>query len=120
MSRTKRLLLFIGAVFVTLGAVLYFTPTHAYARIEVSLTQGGYYRPGKYPTDGWYDFGYNSTNPFNLSFYIIPGFGPPEMTISPSQIFPLTEGATYRHFGLEMKVTEVHSDYFVLLVRNIS
>ena len=109
-----------GAVVVTLGTVLYFTPTHAYARIEVSLTQIGDYRPGRYPTDGWYGFSYYSTNPLNSSFCIVPEFGPPGMTISPSQIFPLTEGATYRYDALEMKVSEVHSGYFILLVRNIS
>lgn len=113
MSRTRMWLILLGAVIVVLGAVLYLTTLHAYTRIEVSLTQGGYYRTTDNPLVPGYVFGYYS----NQSFYVMNWGGATPVSLSPNQIFPLTEGATYRYFDLEIKVSEVHSGYFVLLVR---
>ncbi len=129
MSWKMRFLVVLGVVAISaVVAVLYFTPSHfaplappyGYARIEVTSTQAGFYRPGNDPHDGWYDFSYYSTSFINPSFIVNPEFGPSRLRIGPDQIFPLTEGANYSFYGLQMTVSEVHSDYFVLLVRNIS
>lgn len=118
MSKSKMGLIFLGVVFIVIGAVLFFVPTHAYTTIEVTTKHAGFYRPSN-DENTWFDFSWYLAIP-SSSFYIAQGYGPPQVTISPSQIFPLTKGATYRTWGLEIIVSEVHSDYFVLLVRHIS
>jgi len=125
MSRTKTGLFFLGIMLVVIGVVLFFipTPTSAYTRIEVSLKNPYFdYRPND-DINTWRSFGYYSTIPSNQSFYAV-GEGsaiPVNWTLYEAMnSFPLIEGATYRQSELEITVSEVHSDYFVLLVRIIS
>jgi hypothetical protein len=46
-------------------------------------------------------------------------YSPPELAIIPvgAIIDPVVQGATYRYSVLEVKVSEVHSNYIVLLVK---
>jgi len=97
-------------VFLALGAILIFTPPRACTMIEVTTKQDRYNVVLSDDMNTRYAFGYSH----GKSFYVWPGFGTAYM------IFPLTQGATYRPFQLEIIVSEVHSDYFVLLVRIIS
>ena len=48
-------------------------------------------------------------------------YSPPELAIIPvgAIIDPVVQAATYRYSVLEVKVSEVHSDYIVLLVKQL-
>jgi hypothetical protein len=104
----------VGIVLVIVGAFLWFYPiistvqnytsNSSYTRIVVVQGQVESYNQ----SDNRYVFGYTVTN--QSSFFVMTA----ELTL---QQFPITVGAIYTAFGLEMKVTEVHSDYFVLLVK---
>jgi hypothetical protein len=61
-----------------------------------------------------YVFGYGSfLGTTTNNFTVCSGF-------APQKFFPLKEGSIYTAFGLEIKVSEVHSEYFVLLVRSVT
>ena len=125
-QKTLRLLIILSAVVVSASvAVLYFSPRYGYSRIEVTSAQYGCgtYEYGKSSNglDIRYVFNYYS----NQSFYVFEdwpnrAFPVGGFPINPSQIFPISQGATYKYSEIEIIVSQVHSSYFVLLVRNIS
>jgi hypothetical protein len=76
---------------------------------KITVIQG---QPSTFETgDGGYIFRYET----NQSFILINGLI--DTPFSSSQVFPTTEGSSYIAFQLEMNVSEVHSDYFVLVVK---
>jgi hypothetical protein len=48
-------------------------------------------------------------------------YSPPELAIIPvgAIIYQVSQGATYTYSALEVKILEVHSDYIVLLVKQL-
>jgi len=107
----------LAVVLIIIGAFLWYAPTiisslqnlfsqSSYTKINVVMGQVAIYDHG----DNHYVFAYRllSSDPTD-KFYVSSGFQ--------TRMFSATEGAMYKDLGIEIKVSEVHSDYIVLLVK---
>ena len=84
------------------------TSNSSYTSVKVVQGQPSYYDEGK--------------NEWGFAWRFLPTDSPNAFLVTSgltSEGFPVTEGATYRAFGLEIRVSEVHTDYIVLLVKTV-
>lgn len=113
---TKKVVGLFLAVIVT-GALLWYAPTiistvqnlfsqSSYTKLTVVMGQIATYDQGD---NHWvFSYRFSAYDPTD-KFYVSTGFQ--------TRVFSATEGATYKDLGIEIKVSEVHSDYIVLLVK---
>jgi rubredoxin len=104
-------------VLIMIGVFLWYTPV-IISTVQNFFSQSSYTKMtlviGQFVTydhgDNHYGFAWRllPTDPTNV-FYVSTGFQ--------TRVFSATEGATYKDLGLEIKVSEVHSDHIVLLVK---
>ena len=105
----------IVAITAIIGLIVWFTPTSEYTKMTLPIGKVVAYNllDGEiYPE---YSFRYGRLHGINPSIFEVWSGSvnsPKEFSVIPS--------ATYTAFAREIKITEVHADYIVLLVRHLT
>lgn len=107
----------LALVLIIVGALLWYAPTiisyvqnlasqSSYTKVTVVMGQVAVYEHD----NNRYSFTYRYLDPSDSTYFTVNSY-------LQQKTFSTTEGATYTAFGIEIKVSEVHSDYIVLLVK---